>query len=79
MEGRTTYRDMRFSDGKLSDFGVDGDAIMRIIEDGTAFQTSGCPDCNRPMANETFSKMYNFPRRPEEFEIKEIKRELGIM
>ncbi|MDP3104111.1 MAG: radical SAM protein [Candidatus Methanoperedens sp.] len=79
MEGKATYRDMRFSDGILTDFGVGRDDIIRIIEDGKAFQTSGCPDCNRPMANETFSKMYNFPRRPDEREKEGIKRELGIL
>jgi biotin synthase len=77
MEGKATYRDMMFSDGILTDFGVGRDTIIRIIEDGSAFQTSGCPDCNRPMANETFSKMYNFPRRPDEGEKEGIKRELG--
>ncbi len=77
MEGRVTYSSMRFSDGILTDFGVGRDVIMRIIEDGTAFQTSGCPDCNRPMANETFSKMYNFPRKPDEKEKEGIIRELG--
>lgn len=77
LEGRTSYRDMRFSDGILTDFGVERDAIMKIIEDGSAFQTSGCPDCNRPMANETFSMMYNFPRRPNKREKEGIKRELG--
>lgn len=77
MEGKATYRDMRFSDGILTDFGVGRDDIIRIIEEGTAFQTSGCPDCNRPMANETFSKMYNFPRKPDEGEKEVIIRELG--
>jgi len=77
MEEKATYRDMRFSDGTLTDFGVGRDDIIRIIEDGSAFQTSGCPDCNRPMANETFSQMYNFPRRPDDGEKEGIKRELG--
>ena len=77
MDGKATYRDMRFSDGTLTDFGVGRDDITTLIEDGKAFQTSGCPNCNRPMANETFSKMYNFPRRPDEREKEGIKRELG--
>ncbi|GFO96649.1 biotin synthase-related enzyme [groundwater metagenome] len=75
-EGKATCQDMSFSDGRLSDFGVGRDVLLKIIEDGKAFQTSGCPDCNRPMANETFSAMYNFPRRPDEMEKEEIKREL---
>jgi len=76
-EGKATYRGMRFSDGILTDFGVGRDDIIRVIEDRKAFQTSGCPDCNRPMANETFSRMYNFPKRPDDREIEGIKRELG--
>lgn len=78
-EGKATYSNMSFSDGILTDFGVERNVISRIIEDGKAFRTSGCPDCNRPMANETFSRIYNFPRRPDEFEIMEIKKELGMM
>ena len=76
-EGKATYSDMRFSDGILSDFGVTRDTIIRIIEDGKAFQTSGCPECNRPMANETFSSIYNFPGELDEREKEGIKRELG--
>ena len=79
MEGKATYRDMMFSDGILTDFGVGREYIIKIIEDGKAFQTSGCPDCNRPMANETFSRIYNFPRRPDEREKEGIKRELGMV
>ena len=77
-EGKSTYRDMSFSDGVLIDFGVRRDAIMKIIEDGSAFQTSGCPDCNRPMANETFSRIYNFPRIPDDREKEMIKMDLGV-
>lgn len=75
--GMATYGNMRFSDGVLYDFGIERNIIIKVIEDGSAFQTSGCPDCNRPMANETFSKMYNFPRRPDVREKEGIKRELG--
>ena len=76
--GKTTYKDMRFSDGMLYDFGIKRNVLIKVIEDGSAFQTSGCPDCNRPMANETFSRIYNFPRIPDDREKKEIKMELGV-
>jgi biotin synthase-related radical SAM superfamily protein len=75
--GMATYRNMSFSEGMISDFGVNRDAINRIIENGTAFRTTGCPECNRPMANETFSRIYNFPRELDEREKEGIKRELG--
>ncbi len=76
-EGIAAYSDMSFLNGMLSDFGVVRDAIIRIIEDGKAFQTTGCPECNRPMANETFSRIYNFPRELDKREKEEIKKELG--
>lgn len=78
LEGIAAYPDMRFTDGALCDFGAKRDVILRIIEDGTAFQTSGCPECNRPMANETFSRMYNFPRKLNSKEIASVKKELGL-
>lgn len=78
VEGIAAYSDMRFSNGTLCDFGVEKEIILRIIEEGGAFQTSGCPDCNRPMANETFSRIYNFPRKPDDEEIESIKEDLGL-
>ncbi len=78
VEGRSAYSSMRFLDGNLSEPGVGKDIVLGIIEEGRAFMTSGCSDCNRPMANETFSRMYNFPRKPDGEEIKRIKRELGL-
>ncbi len=77
-EGIASYSDMQFMDGTLCDFGISRDAIIRIIEEGRAFQTSGCHECNRPMANETFSKIYNFPRKLNDEEIASIKRDMGL-
>ena len=79
VNGLSDYQHMRFSGCSLSDFGVGKDLILRMIDEGRAFQTSGCPECNRPMANETFSKIFNFPRDPDEKEKEEIKRDLGII
>jgi biotin synthase-related radical SAM superfamily protein len=78
LEGFAAFSDMRFENGFLVDFGVKYDVILEAIEKGVAFQTSGCPDCNRPMANETFSKIYNFPRKPDDKEIMNIKKDLGL-
>ena len=49
------------SGGRLLDFGeADGEALLA---EGRAFQTSGCPDCNRPFYNERpGGVMYNYPR-----------------
>ncbi len=76
VHGLAAYSDMRFIDGSLSEFGVDSDTIQGIIEDGMAFQTSGCRDCNRPMANETFSRIYNFPRKLNDRDKEAIKKDI---
>ena len=78
MEKPAFYSGMRFKDGTLIDYGVGEEVILDIIEDGKAFQTSGCSGCNRPMANETFSKIYNFPKKPADVEKDNIKNDLGL-
>ena len=78
IEGLAAFSDMRFENGCLVDFGVKREVILEAVEKGLAFRTSGCPDCNRPMANETFSKIYNFPRKPDDEEIEGIKKDMGL-
>jgi len=54
------------------------EALREVIECGTAFQTSGCPSCNRPFFTENpGGPLYNYPRPPNETEIKEIRNQLG--
>jgi biotin synthase len=79
LEKLTSYPGMMFNEGVLINYGVDEDVILQTIEDGKAFQTCGCPGCNRPMANETFSKIYNFPKKPADIEKQNIKKDLGLM
>jgi len=51
------------SDGRLTDYGVSNSKLGTWLGDGTAFRTSGCPDCNRPYYNERpGGVMYNYPR-----------------
>lgn len=54
--------DLTFSpEGRLTDFGLPH--LPALLADGVAFQTSGCPDCNRPYYNERPSgPMYNYAR-----------------
>jgi len=57
-----TLGDFAFSDeGWLVSFGVPD--LAKMLADGVAFQTSGCPDCNRPFYNERpGGPLYNYPR-----------------
>jgi len=78
IEKLADYPYMRFENNIICDFGVGKNILLSIIEDGSAFRTSGCPDCNRPMANETFSRIFNFPKKPGDDEKENIMRELGL-
>ncbi|MFX0207823.1 MAG: radical SAM protein, partial [Candidatus Hodarchaeota archaeon] len=52
-----------FKNGKLKSFGISKKELIKEIEKGIAFFTSGCPKCNRPYYNERPGKtLYNFPR-----------------
>ncbi|MFW9983213.1 MAG: radical SAM protein [Candidatus Odinarchaeota archaeon] len=54
------------------------ETLREVIECGTAFQTSGCPSCNRPFFTENpGGPLYNYPRPPNETELKEICNQLG--
>jgi biotin synthase-related radical SAM superfamily protein len=57
-----TLGDFSFSaEGRLISFGRPD--LARTLADGVAFQTSGCPDCNRPFYNERpGGPLYNYPR-----------------
>ena len=47
--------------GRLTDCGLP--QLPALLADGVAFQTSGCPDCNRPYYNERpGGPMYNYAR-----------------
>ncbi len=69
---------MRFLNGRLTDFGMDREALEVIVRSGKPFMTSGCPHCNRPFYNESpLGPLYNYPRRPTSDDLKVIQNELG--
>lgn len=49
--------------GRLQSLGEPQERWRRLLADGRAFQTSGCPDCNRPYYNEHPGRRpFNYPR-----------------
>lgn len=62
-QGLVQIEAMRFdSGGRLRDMGMTGAALATLLNDGDAFRTSGCPDCNRPYYNERPGRpLYNYP------------------
>ena len=62
---RATLADMRFREGKLASIDVSPSILEEALGAGTAFRTSGCPSCNRPLYNERpGGVMYNYPQPP---------------
>lgn len=61
--GIITAADCRFSAGQLTRCGLDAGELRNHLRDGRAFETSGCPDCNRPYYNEKPGGVIcNYPR-----------------
>jgi lipoyl synthase len=52
-----------FENGRLVSFGLPAEDLPEILASGEAFQTSGCPGCNRPYYNERPGRtIYNYHR-----------------
>ncbi|MCW4025378.1 MAG: radical SAM protein [Candidatus Bathyarchaeota archaeon] len=65
---------------QIASFGLNPDALNSVVERGAAFQTSGCPNCNRPFYNEKPSgPIYNYPWVPTKKEIEKIKADLASL
>lgn len=64
-ENKTTnFSSCRFSEGRLISFGInDRQKLASMLQNGDAFRTSGCGDCNRPYYNERPGQIFfNYPR-----------------
>jgi biotin synthase len=60
----------------IADYGISKEQLLRVIDSGEPFLTSGCPGCNRPYYNERpGGPLYNYPRSllPEEIEEAKLK------
>lgn len=76
-KGILTLKEVIFDeDGKILGF-KDREVLWKELLNGAAFQTNGCPGCNRPFYNERpTGPFYNYPRPLKE---KETLRELELM
>ena len=78
VQGKTRSENMSFDlEGHITDFGVPRPLLRNVVENGIAFQTSGCPGCNRPYYNESPSgPIYNYPRPLVKNELTEVEKQL---
>lgn len=74
-----TAQQMQFnSSNQLTNLGLSKERLIDIIARGKAFQTAGCPSCNRPFYTETpGGPLFNYPSPPNEEAIKEIESQLA--
>lgn len=69
--------DFDFMDGRLTSYNLPLGELEQLLESGTAFETSGCPDCNRPYYNERpGGTIYNYHYPLDEFENRRLIAEL---
>ncbi|MGC8663715.1 MAG: radical SAM protein [Thermoplasmata archaeon] len=52
---------------------IESKNLERAISDPSCFITSGCLGCNRPFYNESPRNIYNFPYKPKDDDLLEIK------
>ena len=77
--GIAKMKNMSFNNkSEITNFGTSDQALEKIIENKLPFQTSGCPDCNRPFYNEKpKGPIYNYPFDLNKEEIDKIKKQLS--
>ena len=83
-EGLAAAGGMSFSpSGKIERFGLEGEALDRVVNSGLPFRTSGCPGktnvaaCNRPYANcLPGPEIRNYPFAPNEDDVELIKTQI---
>lgn len=83
-QGLARITDFTFEGGRLTGFGagLPPEALRKVLADGEAFRTTGCPDCNRPYYNERPGQPapYNYPYPPAPEEAaREVERLLSSL
>lgn len=68
-----------FDHGRLINTGMSLEQLGELLGSGRAFQTSGCPNCNRPFYNERpGTVLYNYPRPLTRQEIEQAIASLDL-
>jgi len=65
--------------GRITSYGINQTALRKIVACGKPFETTGCPDCNRPYYNEKpTGPIYNYPKPATPEEIADIEVQLEL-
>ncbi|MFX0108250.1 MAG: radical SAM protein [Candidatus Hodarchaeota archaeon] len=72
LRGHIDPKQMRFDRQGRASLDIDSALLEDMLSSGHAFQTSGCPGCNRPFYNERpRGPMYNYPRALSDEEVRQ--------
>ncbi|PKL42746.1 MAG: radical SAM protein [Candidatus Riflebacteria bacterium HGW-Riflebacteria-1] len=62
-QGKTRFENCRFTNGRLVALPFSDAELVAALDNGNAFRTSGCGNCNRPYYNERPGQtFFNYPR-----------------
>jgi biotin synthase-related radical SAM superfamily protein len=70
----------------VSDYGIPKSEMDKVIDEGVAFRTSGCPGkvredisaCDRPYGDSPPSNIASYPFQPAAVDVRKIRHQLGM-
>lgn len=79
-KGLLRLENCSFRDGQLIKLGLSKSELVKSLDDGAAFRTSGCGDCNRPYYNERPGQLFfNYPRALMTSEFEQALQQLELL
>jgi biotin synthase len=74
------------AEGRVTGYGLSDAEVERVVGEGVAFRTSGCPGkfrdevsaCDRPYGDSPPSNIASYPFQPNKQDLKKIRRQLRI-
>lgn len=74
------------AEGRVTGYGLPAAEVDRVVEEGVAFRTSGCPGkfrddvsaCDRPYGDSPPSNIASYPFQPGKQDLRRIRRQLKI-
>ena len=77
---KAALADFQFSEGNFTGCALQDSVFKEVLKSGEAFQTSGCPDCNRPYYNDHPGRLlYNYHYPPSGSETEAAILQSGLI
>jgi biotin synthase len=74
------------AEGRVTGYGLSDAEVEKVVGEGVAFRTSGCPGkfrddvsaCDRPYGDSPPSNIASYPFQPNKHDLRKIRRQLRI-